>query len=678
MIIQHNMTAMGLFNSGKKIEEKKTKILEKLSTGKRINRAGDDAAGLSISQKMKAQMEGLKKADENIQNGISMAQTAEGGLNEISSILQRERELVVKSLNGTNVEEDLEDIQIEIEQLKGEIDEIANDTHFNGINLLNREHKEGVIEKTVGYRMENVRTSTHDRRESNSAMFAIRELIDIDAKYLALNEPMPIQYAVNLGIQEGIDYCPDTLKGDTSISTVTGIAQNQTIRITSGGNSADINLTTGMTLGEVSNKINEQFGTTGVGATPHFEGTGTEEQKIFLSTYECDETLGIKIESLTPGVDLSNIGLDAMNTIQVNNSKTFKIYDDKFTVNGYKIGDMLPDGNMVVKIDDETVQYGEDIEIKLNYYTNKNSYDTLMDLGTITDTIANQRAVEASGNLYINGVAVYLDEGDTVADVVGKIDAVKDKAFSTSSIGLGPHTRWFIYNPYPVEQVTHVSHLSWEIGGEKISPGSWTATQKIEKDGTLKFGGNSTQSVLSELGLAYLNPASGSTAYWNPGSESKTYYAWYDKFEDVQTPIKENVNAVLVEGRIYIQAGANRDQTIEMRTCDVTTKNLKIYDIKIKPKEEAEKALDKIDKAIQKVSGERIKFGASINRLEHAGANAVNMNENITSSFAKIEDSDMALQSVEFEKIKIISQSNASMMAQANILPESIKKLLSM
>ena len=125
MIIQHNMTAMGLFNSGKKIEEKKTKILEKLSTGKRINRAGDDVAGLSISQKMKAQMAGLKKADENIQNGISMAQTADGGLNEITAILQRQRELVVKSLNGTNVEEDLEDIQIEIEQLKGEIDEIV-------------------------------------------------------------------------------------------------------------------------------------------------------------------------------------------------------------------------------------------------------------------------------------------------------------------------------------------------------------------------------------------------------------------------------------------------------------------------------------------------------------------------------------------------------------------------
>ena len=96
------------------------------------------------------------------------------------------------------------------------------------------------------------------------------------------------------------------------------------------------------------------------------------------------------------------------------------------------------------------------------------------------------------------------------------------------------------------------------------------------------------------------------------------------------------------------------------------------------PKEEAEKALDKIDKAIQKVSGERIKFGASINRLEHAGANAVNMNENITSSFAKIEDGDIALQSIEFAKIKIISQSNALMVAQANISPESIIKLLSM
>ena len=676
MIIQHNMTAIRAFNGGNIAEEKKIKILEKMSTGKRINRAGDDSAGLYISQKMKSQAEGLNTAHKNIQDGVSMMQTAEGGLNEISAILQRQRELIVKALNDTNVEEDLEDIQSEIEQLKEEVNEIANNTHFNGINLLNKEHKEGVVEKIVGYNTETVQTSVHKRSDSNSAMFGITELIDIDAKYLALNEPMPITYAVNLGIQEEVDYCPDTLKGNTAVSTVTGIANDQTIRITSGGSSADINVTVGMTLGEVANKINEQFGTTGVGATLYFEGTGTQEQKIFLSTYECDEILGIRLESLTGGVDLSNIGLDALDTIQVNNSKTFKIYDDKLTINGYKIGDTLPDGNMVVKIDDETVRYGEDIEIKLNYYTYKNSFDSELDLGTITPAIANQRVVEASGNLYINGVEVYLDAGDTVTDVVGKLDAVKEKAFSKSGSGLALHGEYGVYNIYPNWITTHVPHLAWEIGGEKLSPGSWTATQKIEKDANLKFGGNSSTSLLSELGLNYMNPSSGSYSYWNPGAESNTYSAWYDKTEDVDVPIKENVNAILVDDRIFIQAGANQNQTIEARTCDVTVKNLKIADVRVKPKTEAELALEKIDKAMRKVLKERTSFGVLTNRLEYAHENAANMSKNITAAFAKIEDADIALQAVELEKIKIITQSNGSMLVQANLFPESILRLL--
>ncbi len=676
MIIQHNMITMSSLNSWNRAEDKKIKILEKMATGKRINRAGDDAAGLYISQKMKSQTDGLGKACENIQNGASMAQTADGGLNEITAILQRERELVVKSLNDTNVEEDLEYIQMEIEQLKGEIDEIANNTHFNGINLLNREHKEGVIEKVVGYTTENVQTSIHRRNVSNSAMFGITELIDLDAKYLALNEPMPIQYEIELGIQDKIDYYPDTLKGNTAISTVTGIANDQTIRITSGGSSADINITAGMTLGEVSNKINEQFGVNGVGATLHFEGTGTQEQKIFLSTYECDETLGIRLESLTGGVDLSNIGLDALDTIQVNNSKTFKIYEDKFTINGYKIGDMLPDGHTVEKIDDETVKFGEDIEIKLNYYTSKMSFDSQLDMGTITPAIANQRVVEASGNLYINGVAVYLDAGDTVTDVVGKLNAVKEKDFSTSGSELALHSEYGVYNNYPNWITTHVPHLAWEIGGEKLSSGSWTATQKIEQDANLKFGGNAASTLATELPLGYLNPTSSSTIYWNPGNETNTYSVWYDKFEDVDTPIKENVNAVLVEGRIYIQAGANKNQTIEMRSCNVTTQNLKVSNVKVRPRETAEEALERIDKAIEKVSKERAVLGAVMNRFEHANENAVNMRGNLTAAFAKIEDADLALEAVNFEKIKILSQSNSYIVAQANIIPEKILQLL--
>ncbi|MBP2027744.1 flagellin [Acetoanaerobium pronyense] len=111
--------------------------LEKLSSGKRINRASDDAAGLAISEKMNAQILGLKMASKNSMDGVSLIQTAEGALNEVHSMLQRMRELAVQAANDTNQSEDREALQGEIDQLIEEIDRIGTNTEFNGIGLFN-------------------------------------------------------------------------------------------------------------------------------------------------------------------------------------------------------------------------------------------------------------------------------------------------------------------------------------------------------------------------------------------------------------------------------------------------------------------------------------------------------------------------------------------------------------
>lgn len=115
------------------------KSLEKLSSGFRINRAGDDAAGLSISEKMRGQIRGLNMASKNAQDGISLIQTAEGALDETHAILQRMRELAVQSANDTNAPEDREALQAEVKQLIEEIDRIADNTEFNTKTLLNGE-----------------------------------------------------------------------------------------------------------------------------------------------------------------------------------------------------------------------------------------------------------------------------------------------------------------------------------------------------------------------------------------------------------------------------------------------------------------------------------------------------------------------------------------------------------
>ena len=143
MIINHNMNALNAHRNMGINNAAAGKSMEKLSSGLRINRAGDDAAGLAISEKMRGQIRGLTQASRNSADGISMIQTAEGALNETTNILQRMRELAVQASNDTNTTSDRNEIQKEIDALTEEVDRIANNTEFNTQKLLNG-NKNGV------------------------------------------------------------------------------------------------------------------------------------------------------------------------------------------------------------------------------------------------------------------------------------------------------------------------------------------------------------------------------------------------------------------------------------------------------------------------------------------------------------------------------------------------------
>ncbi|MEK5071468.1 flagellin Hag [Sporosarcina sp. FSL K6-1508] len=137
MIINHNIAALNTHRQLGMNNTNASKNLEKLSSGLKINRAGDDAAGLAISEKMRGQIRGLDMAAKNSQDGISLIQTAEGALNETHSILQRMRELAVQSSNDTNTTSDRGEIQKEMNQLTSEINRIGNNTEFNTQKLIN-------------------------------------------------------------------------------------------------------------------------------------------------------------------------------------------------------------------------------------------------------------------------------------------------------------------------------------------------------------------------------------------------------------------------------------------------------------------------------------------------------------------------------------------------------------
>lgn len=136
MVINHNMSAMYSQRQTGVNEASLQQNIEKLSSGQRINRAGDDASGLAVSEKMRSQIRGLNQAGQNIQNGVSFIQATEGYLTETTDIIQRVRELSIQSANGIYSSEDRMQIQVEVSQLVDEVNRIASHAQFNGMNIL--------------------------------------------------------------------------------------------------------------------------------------------------------------------------------------------------------------------------------------------------------------------------------------------------------------------------------------------------------------------------------------------------------------------------------------------------------------------------------------------------------------------------------------------------------------
>lgn len=154
MVINHNMSSIFAQRYEGINSKELQSSMEKLSSGEKINRAGDDAAGLAISEKMRSQIRGLNKANKNIQNGVSFIQVTEGYLQETTDILQRVRELAVQGANGVYSDEDRMQIQVEVSSLVAEVDRIASTAQFNGMNMLTGRFTSGGMNFQIGPNMD--------------------------------------------------------------------------------------------------------------------------------------------------------------------------------------------------------------------------------------------------------------------------------------------------------------------------------------------------------------------------------------------------------------------------------------------------------------------------------------------------------------------------------------------
>jgi len=204
MRIVSNISAMNTNRVLSQTDSAMSKNLEKLSTGLRINRAADDAAGLAISEKMRNQISGLEQAERNAQDGISLIQTAEGALNETHSILNRMRDLTVQAKNGTYTSEDREKLDMEFQQLIEEIDRIATDTEFNTQKLIDGSFASGTanLEFQIG---------------ANASQAINVNIADLSASGLSVD---------SLDISDGADYDSILTSLDTAIDTVSAQRAN--------------------------------------------------------------------------------------------------------------------------------------------------------------------------------------------------------------------------------------------------------------------------------------------------------------------------------------------------------------------------------------------------------------------------------------------------------------------
>ena len=294
MVVQHNMQAMNANRQLGIATGSLSKSTEKLSSGFRINRAADDAAGLAISEKMRSQIRGLNQASTNAQDGISLIQTAEGALNETHSILQRMRQLSVQAANGTETDEDRSNLQDEVAQLQEELDRIAETTEFNTMKLLDGSFSGGTASSTSA-------GPKYGQYSGGMGAFITSNVVGVgvvanttataggeSAVWDAAGTTLTLNLAHNKTYtQEEIDTLIENAKQEDFTATMT--PSDITVKFANGVYTASGNVTTGKTV--AGNKAET---TVTFAATTSTEFVGANEIKIKSNKY--GEDMNIKIE----------------------------------------------------------------------------------------------------------------------------------------------------------------------------------------------------------------------------------------------------------------------------------------------------------------------------------------------------------------------------------------------
>ena len=613
MRIQHNIMAMNAYRNYTNNVSAMKKSLEKLSSGYKVNRAGDDAAGLAISEKMRAQITGLETAQKNAKDGISLVQTAEGALTEVHDMLNRMVELATQSANGTyDNTTDRAQLQKEVDQLRTEINRIADSANFNGIQLLDGS-MDGGTDTVVLKDALDVATSG-DGKATGMGFKTVSDGMLVD------KAPTAGKYTVDFSQAKLIN-------SSTNAITVT-------FQLTA-----------------------DKLATFSVAAGQEMDGADIAAaiQKNLTSTTGYDSDVGVTI--MTTGstskfdfkVDGSTLVIQEIKPAAKQSDIDGLVFDAKFsagvqTGSGANVGVSLVAGNS-----------GNQFKVtpEVEPVSNASRVYAQASFKLTAAFVKDGAALKLGDTTYVFAVGAnskYKDYGDNVIDLT---DIVVPSDGNLTASQLNTAARRLAVAAKDNKQF---------IVGSQVGTGA-AEISLTEREGGIDYNVNN---LAGDDGLASINGAS--------AADDAGAAAWKGLIKIGTASLSNSATGKALT--LQIGDTAQDFNQLKVNIKDIHTKALGIGDISIADQASAAKAIDSIKTAINYVSDIRGTLGATQNRLDHTINNLGVMTENIQDAESTIRDTDVASEMMAYTKNNILIQSAQAMLAQANQVPQGVLQLL--
>ncbi len=728
MRIQHNIMAMGAYRNYTNNVNAMKKNLEKLSSGYKINRAGDDAAGLAISEKMRAQITGLETAQKNAKDGISLVQTAEGALTEVHDMLNRMVTLATQSANGTyDNDVDRFQLQKEMNQLKEEINRIADSSNFNGIKLLDGSlsgmDPDGAISEitTNAYRGQGAAdafkaTYITNRPEAATAQQNAEFVVSLDDMKFAAGTTGKHKVELTVG-DATITFESADETAQTSTALVDGLITK--------GKALDAADTTNNTLAagdgayvKIDGNIYKMEKVAGNNSSANVVGikfTQVNDMANGASPVDPGKyAVSVKMTPATGGTATGTVNRQPQNTkwgLAVGTTHQAQV-DVTIDFSKLKDGDRLIAGDKTY-----TFKFGA------GSGTTAAAGETLIDLSSILKTpedladkdkqaeamtkmaelmgasnsttwsIGTASASNGIGTLTFQSLSSYVDDvssiGGSTATGAPTCNMTTESSIMKQFSSAGSKNPASTTITFDVTKLKAGDTIS--VDGKLFEFTDGTRTDNKDAIAVDLSGFGIADGILASQSADVLNALSTQITGNVLDSVNASKYTVTVNDNKLTLTSKDDTNTTTVfEDRVaasvstsggkglMLQIGdtAESFNQLNVKISDCHVKAIGIADISIADQENAAKAVDAIKSAINYVSDVRGTLGATQNRLDHTINNLSVMTENIQDAESTIRDTDVAAEMMEYTKNNILIQSAQAMLAQANQVPQGVLQLL--